>query len=301
MDPSSAHVAATYARFRDEVSLDGEGAEDMFRKAINLDPRDATVLTHYGRFLQYSRRKPNAAEDRLRKAVAMDPRNALALRSYGWFLLLERDNREEAEKLLRRAVKVAPAAADVLGDMAEYLTKYAKQREEAEEMFRRALAAEPGNKRVLRRYARFMSDMHGDADAADALYSQVLSEAPGDAKALSGSAHTHFVQGRREEGLVLLERAFDAAMGDEPQRRDIDLLLELWFYRYAFDRTVKRDAIKATIWLVKEGAKVTRVDLDPVVSRAASDDHPDPDILRELSRVVSGGAEPERLERFDVA
>ncbi len=300
-DPSSAAIASAYARFRDEVILDGEGAEDMFRKAINLDPRDATALTHYGRFLQYSRRKPNAAEDRLRKAVAMEPRNAFALRSYGTFLLRERENTEDAEKLLRRALKVAPADAEVLADLADYLSKYANQREEAEEMYRRAVAAEPGHKRILRNYARFISDVRGDADAADALYSQVLAETPGDAKALCGSAHAHFVQGRHQEGLGLLERAFDAAMGDEPQRRDIDLLLELWFYRYAFDRNVKRDAIKATIWLVKEGAKVTRVDLGPVVSRAVSDDHPDPDILRELARVVSGGAEPERLERFDVA
>ena len=301
VDPGNASIAATYAIFRDEVLVDDEGAEDMFRKAINLDPRDATVLTHYGRFLQYSRRKPSAAEDRLRKAVGMEPRNALALRSYGTFLILERDNIEEGERYLRRAVTSAPSDAESLSDLAEFLGKRGRNHEETEDMFRRALAADQSSKRTLRRYARFLSETKGDTDAAEEMYRKVLDEQPEDARALSGSAHSMFVQGKRQEGLSLLDKAFDAVMGDEPRRRSIDLLLELWFFRYCFDENAKRDAIKAAIWLVKEGAKVTRIDVNPVVARAIADNHSDPDILRELAGVVSGSAAPERLDRFNVA
>ncbi len=301
IDPGNAAITADFARFRDEVLLNDEAAEDTFRKAINLDPRNATVLTHYGRFLQYSRRKPNPAEDRFRKAVTMEPRNALALRSYGWFLVLERNKTEEGERYLRRAVSAAPSDADSLSDLAEFLSKHGRKREETEEMFRRALAADQGNKRTLRRYARFMAETKGDTGAAEEIYKKVLEETPKDARALSGSAHTMFMQGRRPEGLLILNKAFDAAMGDEPRRRNIDVLLELWFYRYCFDENSKRDAIKAAIWLVKEGAKVTRVDLKPVVARAIADHHTDPDILRELVHVASGTAAPERLDRFNVA
>jgi len=301
IDPGNAKITADYARFRDEVLADDEGAEDTFRKAINLDPRDATVLTHYGRFLQFSCRKPNAAEDRLRKAVSMEPRNAYALRSYGSFLVTERSNKEEGERYLRRAVSAAPSDGEALGDLAEYLSKQTTKRDEAEEMFRRALAADQSNKRTLRRYARFVGEAKGDADAAEEIYRQVLDDQPSDARALGGSAHAMLVQGRRHEGLELLDKAFDAAMGDEPKRRSIDLLLELWFYRYAFDTQAKRDAIKAVIWLLKEGAKVTRTDLSPIVARATAEGHPEPDILRELERVVSGTVAPERLERFNVA
>lgn len=301
LDPGNAKITAHYACFRDEVLADDEGAEDAFRKAINLDPRDATVLTHYGRFLQFSRRKPSAAEDRLRKAVSMEQRNAFALRSYGSFLALERGNKEEGERYLRRAVSAAPSDGEALGDLAEFLSKQATKRDEAEEMFRRALAADQSNKRTIRRYARFVGEAKGDTEAAEELYRQVLDDQPGDARALGGSAHAMLVQGRRHEGLALLEKAFDAAMGDEPKRRSIDLLLELWFYRYAFDLHAKSDAIKAVIWLLKEGAKVTRTDLAPIVARATAEDHPEPDILRELERVVSGSVAPERLERFNVA
>ena len=301
IDGGSARIASLYARFRDEVLLDDEGAEDTFRKAINLDPRDATVLVHYGRFLQYSRRKPNPAEDRLRKAVSMEPRNALALRSYGWFLVLERDNKEEGERYLRRAVTAAPTDPEALSDLAEFLSKYARTRDETEEMFRRALSADQGNKRTLRRYARFMSETKGDTNAAEEIYKKALDEQPKDALALSGSAHSMFLQGRSSEGVSLLNKAFDAAMGDEPRRRSIDLLLELWFFRYCFDVEAKRDAIKAAIWLVKEGAKVTRIDLGPIADRAIAEAHTDPDIVRELVHVVSGSAAPERLDRFNVA
>ncbi len=300
-DPGNAGIAAAYALFRDEVLVDDEGAEDMFRKAINLDPRDATVLTHYGRFLQYSRRKPSAAEDRLRKAVGMEPRNALALRSYGMFLILERDNLEEGERYLRRAVTAAPSDAESLSDLAEFLGKRGRNHEETEDMFRRALAADQSSKRTLRRYARFLSESKGDTDAAEEMYRKVLDEQPEDARALSGSAHSMFVQGKRREGLSFLDKAFDAVMGDEPRRRSIDLLLELWFFRYCFDENAKRDAIKAAIWLVKEGAKVTRIDVNSMVTRAVADNHTDPDILRELAGVVSGSAAPERLDRFNVA
>ena len=301
IDPGNASIAATYAQFRDEVLVDDEGAEDMFRKAINLDPRDASVLALYGRFLQHSRKKPNAAEDRLRKAVTMEPRNPLALRSFGWFLALERDNKEEGERYLRRAVSAAPSDPEALGDLADFLSKHSTKRQETEDMFRRAMTAGPSNKRTMRRYARFMSDAKGDPNAAEELYRKVLDEAPQDARALSGSAHAMFIQGRRQEGLALLEKAFDSAMGDEPKRRSIDLLLELWFYRYAYDFESGRDAIKAAIWLVKEGAKVTRIDLGPIVARALAENHPEPDILRELARVVSGSSGPDKLERFDVA
>ena len=301
LDPGNAKIAATYAQFRDEVLADDEGAEDAFRKAINLDPRDATVLTQYGRFLQFSRRKASAAEDRLRKAVTLEPRSAFALRSYGSFLVTERGNKEEGERFLRRAVSAAPSDAEALSDLAEFLSKHAIKRDEAEEMFRRALAADQTNKQTMRRYARFVGEAKGDADAAEEIYRQVLDEQPGDARALGGSAHAMLVQGRRHEGLELLDKAFDAAMGAEPKRRSIDLLLELWFYRYAFDSHAKRDAIKAVIWLLKEGAKVTRTDLSPIVARATAEDHPEPDILRELERVESGTVAPERLERFNVA
>ncbi len=301
LDPGSAKITAVYARFRDEVLADDEGAEDTFRKAINLDPRDATVLTQYGRFLQFSRRKASAAEDRLRKAVSMEPRNAFSLRSYGSFLIAERGNKEEGERFLRRAVSAAPSDGEALSDLAEFLSKHATKRDEAEDMFRRALAADQTNKQTLRRYARFVGEAKGDTDAAEELYRQVLDDQPSDARALGGSAQAMLVQGRRHEGLELLDKAFDAAMGKEPKRRSIDLLLELWFYRYAFDSHAKRDSIKAVIWLLKEGAKVTRTDLSPVVARATAEDHPEPDILRELERVVSGSVAPERLERFNVA
>ncbi len=300
-DPGNAEIATGYALFRDEVLMDDEGAEDLFRKAINLDPRNANVLAHYGRFLQYSRRKPNAAEDRLRKAVGMEPRNALALRSYGTFLILERGNAEEGERHLRRAVSASPSDAQALADLAEFLGKRVGNHEETEDMFRRAMAADQADKRILRRYARFLAETKGDTSAAEELYRKVLDDQPQDARALSGSAHAMFVQGKRKDGLSLLDKAFDAVMGDEPRRRNIDLLLELWFFRYCFDESAKRDAIKASIWLVKEGAKVTRIDVNPVVARAIADNHTDSDILRELARVVSGSAAPERLDRFNVA
>ena len=300
-DPGDARAVLAQARFREDAMVDDEAADDAYRKAVTLDPRSATILAWYGRFLQYARKKPDAAEDRFKKAIALEPRNSLALRSYGWFLSLARNNDEDAERHLRRAVSAAPADGDALGDLGYFLSKRADRREEADDIFHRALAIDPNNKQTLRRYARFTSDGKGDPNSAEKLYQQVLDDTPKDARALGGAAHTLFVQGKRQEGMALLERAFDAAMGDEPKRRSIDLLLELWFYRYAFDHESGRDAIKAAVWLVKDGARATRGDLETIVVRALADGHPEPDLLRELARVARGDAGPERLDRFNVA
>ncbi len=301
LDPANAVIVAGYACFRDTVLGDDEGAEDMFRKAINLDPRNATVLAQYGRFLHQSRRKPNAAQDRLHKAVAMEPRNALALSSYGLFLSVERGDHEEGERHLRRAVAAEPSNPDALGDLADFLAKRSTNHNETEELFQRALSADPENKRNLRRYARFLGEVMGNSGAAEEIYRKVLNEQPKDARALSGAAHAMFSQGRQQDGLLLLDKAFDAVMGEEPRRRSIDLLLELWFFRYCFDANLKRDALKAVVWLVKEGAKVTRINLNALVARAIADNHAEPDILKELARVISGAATLERLNKFDVA
>ena len=301
IDPASARVALAHARHREAVGDDHAKVEDAYRRAVALDPRDAEVLARYGRFLWLTRRKPNAAADRLQKAAELDGRDPLALRSYGRFLAEERELPEDAERLLRRAVKVAPTDAGALDDLAQFLSARGRERREIDALFRRAVAAAPRDRLIKSRYARFLAERASEAPQAAAMLDEVLEADPANARALAGAAQAHFVQGRRDEGASLLARAFDAAMASEPRRRDLDVLLELWLYRYAFDCAAGSDAIKAAAWLVKEGARTRPGAHEAMVSRAIADGHPEPDLLRELVRVTTGDAKPEGLARFSAA
>jgi len=299
-DPGDAQTALAYARFQEEDRSDLEAADEYFRRAVHLDPRNATILSSHARFLHKARSNPAAAQDRYRKALALDGKDAFTLAQYGNFLLHERKDMDAAEPLLRRATTLAPRDAAALADLGLILRERG-QAEEAEALFRRAVAADPRRVATLRRYARVMNTAKSNPRAAEAFYDKALAENPNDPATLCGAAQAMFSLGKREEGLSMLDRAFEAALDDDPSQRDPDMLLELWFYRYAFDDRAGQDAIKAALWLVRAGARATRDDLDAVLKFAVTDGHAEPDLLSELASVACGESEPEQLRRFNVA
>ncbi len=299
-DPGDAKTALAFAQFQEEERRDLNAADEYYRRAVHLDPRDADVLASHARFLHKTRNNPAAAEERYRKALSLDPKNGFALAHFGNFLLHERNDMDAAEPLLQRAVEVAPRNAAALADLGLILRERGEG-ESSEKMFRRAVAADPRRVATLRRYARVVNSAQTNPAATQAFYDKALAENPEDPATLCGAAQAMFSLGKRSEGLSLLDRAFEAALDDEPSKRDPDLLLELWFYRYAFDDRAGRDAIKAALWLVRAGARATRNDLDAVMKFAVIEGHREPDLLSELASVACGEAEPEQLQRFNVA
>ena len=299
-DPGDAQTALAYARFQEEDRSDLDAADEYYRRAVHLDPRNATILSSHARFLHKARSNPAAAQDRYRKALSLDGKDAFTLAQYGNFLLHERKDMDAAEPLLRRATTIAPRDAASLADLGLILRERG-QTEEAEALFRRAVAADPRRVATLRRYARVVNTAKSNPQAAESFYNKALAENPNDPSTLCGAAQAMFSLGKREEGLSMLDRAFEAALDDDPTKRDPDLLLELWFYRYAFDDQAGQDAIKAALWLVRAGARATRDDLDAVLKFAVTDGHAAPDLLSELASVACGESEPEQLQRFNVA
>ncbi len=299
-DPGDAKTALAFAQFQEEERHDLNAADEYYRRAVHLDPRDAGILAAHARFLHKTRNNPAAAEERYRKALSLDPKNAFALAHFGNFLLHERQDMDAAEPLLQRAVEAAPRNAAALADLGLILRERG-QGESSEKMFRRAVAADPRRVATLRRYARVVNSAQTNPAATQAFYDKALAENPDDPATLCGAAQAMFSLGKRKEGLSMLDRAFEAALDDEPAKRDPDLLLELWFYRYAFDDRAGRDAIKAALWLVRAGARATRNDLDAVMKFAVIEGHREPDLLSELASVACGEAEPEQLQRFNVA
>jgi hypothetical protein len=65
---------------------------------------------------------------------------------------------------------------------------------------------------------------------------------------------------------------------------DEELLLEMWFYRYAHFADRYEQADKEIIKLLKKGVRSPGWDLSPNIERAKLDGHPAPDRLRIKSK-----------------
>ena len=86
---------------------DHAGAEQMYRKAIELDPSNAVAHGNLGNLLSDDVRKDyDGAEKMLRKAIELDPKHAYAHNSLGHLLLIARKDYEGAERFCRKAIEL---------------------------------------------------------------------------------------------------------------------------------------------------------------------------------------------------
>lgn len=300
-DPGNADTALAYARFLEETKRDADGADEYFRRAVHLDPRDAGALCAHAKFLQRVRRNPAAAEERFRKALKLAPKKPEVLASYGHFLLNTREDVEAAEPMLREALAAAPNDAGILADLGKLLRERGDLAG-SEDMFRRAVEADPRRAAAFRRFARFSrgEKEEGAKPATEEAEPQEDSHID-DPAALGGAAQAMFASGRAEEGVTLLNHAFETALGVDPADRDPNLLLELWFSRFVFHAEARPDAVKAVTWLVKSGARMERKEVDVLIDCDLARAHPDQKLVSEIAELVSGTPEAEGHAKFNVA
>jgi len=98
-----------------------EGAEDLFRQALDLDPSNAMVLNYLGYMLADKGTKLPEALKMIRKAVEQEPMNGAYLDSLGW-AYFKMGQFELAEENLRQAVErdqTDPTVHEHLGDLYE--------------------------------------------------------------------------------------------------------------------------------------------------------------------------------------
>ena len=302
-DPGNAGTALDYARFLEERKEDADGADEYYRRAVHLDPRDAGALAAHARFLERVRGNPAAAEERFRKALKLEPKNPQVMAAFGHFLLNARDDTDAAEPLLRAASAAMPSDAGVLADLGKLLRERGDL-SGSEEMFRRAVEADPRRASAYRRIIRVTGSDVSPAPGPDASVpggEPRRAERSDEPAALGGAAQAMFAAGRADEGISLLNRAFEAALGVDPADRDPDLLLELWFSRFVFHADARPDAAKALSWLVKSGARMDRKEVDALIDCELARKHPDPVRLNEIADLVSGTGAADNMSKFNVA
>ena len=187
---------------------------------------------------------------------------------------------------------------EALDELAHFLHAVRSDAAEAEIYFREALRLAPDRAETLNRFAAFLRDTRRDLDDAERYYKKALDRNPKDAYTLARNAQFLLAQGRRSEGLKVLNDAFDAAWRMDPAVRPAGLMLELWLYRYAHDTGRTDESLRAALALIDSGVRCEGWDMGPTVDQAKRAGHPDPELLRDLARVATDGADASVLTRY---
>ncbi|HTP70304.1 MAG TPA: protein kinase [Dongiaceae bacterium] len=196
---AQAHTSRAAIRF---WSLEEEGIEAEFQKAIALDPSYAQGLHWYALYLAAAGRKEDAIRE-IKVAREIDPKSLVIAANLGFIYYLAGDfNR--AEEAVKNAIQMDPsfaAAYTYLGQI--YLEK--KQYKEAIEQFQTALALSPGDNEPLE-YLAYAQGVSGNKKEAE----EILKDLQKRKNGLASYDYAVVYAGLRdnERTLQWLEKAF---------------------------------------------------------------------------------------------
>jgi TolB-like protein/Flp pilus assembly protein TadD len=155
---------------------DLEGAEAMYRRALELNANYATAYYYYGFLLRASLGRPEEALALQRKAAELDPLSAPIIAEVGG--ALESLGRfDEALARYHRAIEVDPGYADAYGAIGIYYGWVAGRLDEAVVWYAKGISLDPGNPTHSTSLGWFFLEL-GDFDRAESWIERSLELGP---------------------------------------------------------------------------------------------------------------------------
>ncbi|PYQ23731.1 MAG: hypothetical protein DMF79_03185 [Acidobacteria bacterium] len=187
-------------------------AEQAFLRTLALDPDRPVIRQYYGTLLRDMGRLEES-ERQLRLAVAQAEDTDFATRINLAETLIAAGKAEEAEKVLGRVLEREPSHAKAKGALGRALLARGRASEATPYLEAAAQGPDPGPLLELAGvYLRL-----GETARALEVSRRVLAQSPGHPWALSLTGHALVLEGRKDEGLGLLNRAL--AIG--PRRAEV--------------------------------------------------------------------------------
>ncbi|MEH6698922.1 MAG: tetratricopeptide repeat protein [Brevundimonas sp.] len=239
----------------------------------------------------------DGAEAIYKRALDAEPDNADTLSDYAVFLWQVRKDMDGAETLHKRALDADSDNAKTRGNYADFLSEVRKDMDGAEELYKRALAAASDDANTLGSYAIFLQHVREDMNGAESFYKRAIDADPADANVLGNYAQLLLAQGR-ENGLDHLDQAIAALPNEAPDVQS-SLGVELAVYAYAHDvRRPIDERLKAIKARILEGGRAPGWDFSANIEQAEREKHPNLKLLRAIVAVVSDGADVSTLDAF---
>src|SRR3954452_16154328 len=179
-----------------------ERAKAEARKAIALDDSLAEAHTSLGWVTFIYDWDWAGAEQQFRRAVELNPRYSTAHQWYSWFLAAM-GRFEESLEHGRAAIDLDPASVSIRRSMG-WLQYYARQYDAALDSLRRALAMNPGAEETHRLLGLVYLQQR-QYDDATASFKEALVNSEHDTLALAGMGHVAARRGRMDEARSVLE------------------------------------------------------------------------------------------------
>jgi len=261
---------------------DYEKRKAIYLKAIKKFPRTAWLLGSFAHFLHFVKKDYSNLEEYYLKALLIDPENVINNGNYAVFLHSIKKDYENAEKYYLKALSIDPEHASNNGNYAVFLRDIKKDYKNAEKHYLKALSTDTEHANNNGNYAIFLKDIKKDYKNAEKHYLKALSIDPEDANFNGNYASFLLSANRKNEATKYLEKAFDLNKNEKK-----DLLVELWFYKYAHYLESLDESEKAIEVLLKEGIRSIGWNLDKNVEVAIENGHPNPEKLKEFARRIT--------------
>jgi Tfp pilus assembly protein PilF len=280
--PKTGWLWGSFAYFLHFVKKDYSDLEKYYLKALSLEPEDATNNVNYAIFLRNIKMDYINAEKHYLKALSINPEKANYNVNYAMFLKDIKKDYENAEKHYLKALFIEPENAILNGNYANFLKGIKKNYEGAEKHYLKALSIDSENATNNENYAIFLHDIKKDYENAEKHYIKALSLEPEKANFNGNYASFLLITNRKNEATTYLEKAFQLS-----DNKKNDLLVELWFYKYAHYLESLDESEKKVEELLKEGVRSIGWNLDKNVEVAIESGHPNPEKLKELAQRIT--------------
>jgi tetratricopeptide (TPR) repeat protein len=189
-----------------------EGAEQAYRKAVDVEPTYATAWYNLGVLLNETGRKKEA-EEAYCKTVEVDKEHAMAFNNLG-VLLESTDRKEQAESSYRRAIEIDPKLAYAWSNLGTLLRRDGRE-EEGEAACRKAVETDPVNAEWHNDLAYYLWEMKR-MDEAEREAQEAIRLGPNHSYAHATLGLIMFEKNELEEGRKLYEKAAFLSPDDLP-------------------------------------------------------------------------------------
>lgn len=272
----------SYAGFLISVRKDYEKAYRCSKRAIELDPNNVLVITLYAIVLSSWKNNIPLADSYYKKAITLDPEGSFTTGNYAIFLHGFVKDEKGAEKYYQKSIAAEPDNAFFLGNYANFISDFRKDDNKADNLFKEALQINPNAEGIAGYYALFLHNIRKKPELAEKYYKQSIKQFPPSANNLANYAHFLIIIKKNfKEAEKLIDKAFEL----KPFQKEI--LVELWFYRFAHYNDYFVSGEKEVNKLIESGAKSIGWDLQSHIDIAKNNDHPNVQKLQEYSDKIT--------------
>jgi protein O-mannosyl-transferase len=263
-----------------EKEPDFEKRKQIYLKALEKYPSTGWLWSKFTYFLHSIKEEYAELEAYYQAALSADINNSIIKGNYANYLHKIKKDYAKAEEYYLLALAADPGSAIKNVNYADFLQEIKRDSIKAEEYFLKALAVDSEMATNNAVYANFLKNVKRDYTKAGEHYLKALFVDPDNANMNANYAQLLLEIGNIQESEKYIYKAFKGA-------EENDVLLELWFYRYAhFPEFLSEAEIKIEE-LLSKGIRSIDWDFSGNIERAIKDGHPNPEKLNELARRIT--------------